>query len=284
MSYYITGDIHGSVLDLSCRIKENSIKQGDCLIILGDACFNYFGTLQDTILKTKANNLGVTLFCIHGNHEIRPENMKYKETIWNGRKVWYEPDFPNLLFAVDGEVYNIDGNKTLVIGGAYSVDKYYRAARCYMNYKSLIPAFIYKKLLELAQGSQDVTVEDKKVVDDFLVSKQGIPTGNYGWWTDEQISEKNREKIETLIKENNMFDIVLSHTCPERYEPTEVFIKGIRQDMVDRSMEKWLNEIENKIKYKKWYAGHFHVDKDLKNGFEFLYKKVVPLTNNKNEI
>lgn len=81
-----------------------------------------------------------------------------------------------------------------------------------------------------------------------------------------------------------MFDIVLSHTCPERYEPTEVFIKGIRQDMVDRSMEKWLNEIENKIKYKKWYAGHFHVDKDLKNGFEFLYKKVAPLTNNKNEI
>ena len=39
LSYYITGDIHGSVLDLSCRIKENSIKQGDYLIILGDACF-----------------------------------------------------------------------------------------------------------------------------------------------------------------------------------------------------------------------------------------------------
>ncbi|WP_221934318.1 hypothetical protein, partial [Klebsiella pneumoniae] len=37
--------------------------------------------------------------------------------------VWYEYQFPNLLFAKDGEIYDIEGLKHLVIGGAYSVDK-----------------------------------------------------------------------------------------------------------------------------------------------------------------
>ena len=40
--------------------------------------------------------------------------------------VYYEEKYPNLLFAKDGEIYDFDGKKAVVIGGAYSVDKYYR--------------------------------------------------------------------------------------------------------------------------------------------------------------
>ena len=36
-----------------------------------------------------------------------------------------------MLFAKDGEIYNIEGTKHLVIGGAYSVDKFYRLAHNY---------------------------------------------------------------------------------------------------------------------------------------------------------
>ena len=45
-----------------------------------------------------------------------------------GGKILYEEAFPNILFAVDGEIYNFDGYKCIVIGGAYSVDKHYRLA------------------------------------------------------------------------------------------------------------------------------------------------------------
>lgn len=34
-------------------------------------------------------------------------------------------------------------------------------------------------------------------------------------------------------------DMVLSHTCPLKYEPIEVFMKGINQSDVDKSMEKF---------------------------------------------
>jgi 3-oxoacid CoA-transferase subunit A len=40
--------------------------------------------------------------------------------------VYYEKGFPKIRYFVDGETYNLQGYKTLVIGGAYSVDKYYR--------------------------------------------------------------------------------------------------------------------------------------------------------------
>lgn len=46
-------------------------------------------------------------------------------------------------------------------------------------------------------------------------------------------------------------DIVLLHTCPLKYEPTEVFMKGINQSNVDKSMEKFLDKVEESINYDK---------------------------------
>ena len=40
-----------------------------------------------------------------------------------------EEEFPNLFFAKDGEVYDLEGTKAIAIGGAYSVDKWYRLQR-----------------------------------------------------------------------------------------------------------------------------------------------------------
>lgn len=274
MKYFITGDIHGDFKDLKDRIMKKGIKEGDCLIILGDACFNYFNDIRDLPLKSKANNLGITLFCIQGNHEIRPNNIEtYKKKKWNRGTVWYEPDFPNILFAKDAEVYNINNKKMLVIGGAYSVDKYYRMARYVLNTLDLrIPYEICKDIIRIAENNKGVTLDDKAKVDAFMDNFSD--TTLFHWWKDEQIYSADKDKINSLITRDNQYDVVLSHTCPQKYEPTEVFLKGLNQDMVDKSMEIWLNEIEKKIEYKKWYAGHYHINKDLHNGFEFLFKNV----------
>lgn len=272
LKYYVTGDIHGDFIDLKNRILTSKIKKGDCLIILGDACFNFFKTKQDVAFKTKANNLGITLFCIQGNHEIRPQNIdSYQTQIWNGGTVWYQSEFPNILFAKDGEVYNINGNKTLVIGGAYSVDKYYRAAKHYLRDLYGIPMDIFKILLHIP-NKNSVTKEEKMLVDNFIDSIED--TSIFKWWKDEQISDEDIKRINELIKKNNSFDIILSHTCPQKFEPTEVFLSSVNQEFVDKRMENWLNTVEETIKYKNWFAGHFHTNKNLGNGFEFLFKEV----------
>ena len=148
---------------------------------------------------------------------MRPETIStYKVVERYNNLVYIEDEYPNIAFAIDGNIYDINGNKTIVIGGAYSVDKYYRLAR------------------------------------------------NAQWFEDEQPSEQIKQKVESVLsKVDWKIDIVLSHTCPAKYTPTECFLPMIDQITVDSSTENWLDTIEDKLNYKKWYCGHWHIDKSI---------------------
>lgn len=214
---YITGDKHGdytSIFNFCDKYKTNI---NDIMIVLGDAGINYYLNDRDYILKNSLLQLPITLFCIHGNHEERPENINtYKTNTFCSGIVFFEEDYPNILFAKDGEIYNFNGISTLVIGGAYSVDKEYR----------------------LLYG--------------------------YNWYPSEQPSTETKEYIKKVLKDNNYnIDVILSHTCPLKYEPVEVFLSSINQDMVDKSTESFLDEIESITDYNTWYCGHFHTDKKI---------------------
>ena len=127
---YLTGDIHGRPMDTVLKAEKIGLTPNDTLILLGDVGANYFGDTRDTFVKASLARIPATILCIHGNHEKRPENVgTYKTKKWNGGVVWYEEEYPNLLFAKDGEVYTIEGRNYIAIGGAYSVDKNYRILR-----------------------------------------------------------------------------------------------------------------------------------------------------------
>ena len=161
--------------------------------------------------------LPCTFFCIHGNHEQRPgPELGYELSQYHGGFVWVQPQYPNIVFAIDGEVYDFCGHSCLVIGGAYSIDKHYR----------------------LAMG--------------------------YGWWPNEQPSPQVKEKVEQVLEERNWrVDVVFSHTCPLKCEPVEVFLPGIDQSTVNKSTEEWLDTIESKLHYERWYCGHYHTEKQV---------------------
>lgn len=125
---FITGDIHGETMRISNMIERYEITPDDTIVILGDVGMNYYGNKHgDRHRKKKLNKHGVKILCIHGNHEMRPETLiTYNEEQWNGGTVYVEEEFPNLLFAKDGEVYDLEGCNAIAIGGAYSVDKWHR--------------------------------------------------------------------------------------------------------------------------------------------------------------
>lgn len=134
---YITGDTHGDFSRLRFFCKNQNTSNEDTIIILGDAGLNYYLNKKDIKLKQMVSNIPITLFCVRGNHEERPENIStYKTKEYWGGIVFYEEEFPNILFAKDGEEYNINGKKCLVLGGAYSVDKYYRLSMGYHWFSS----------------------------------------------------------------------------------------------------------------------------------------------------
>lgn len=53
----------------------------------------------------------------------------------------------------------------------------------------------------------------------------------------------------------------------------EVFLSGIDQNRVDKTTETWLNDIENRLKYKKWYCGHYHTEKKIDN-LEIMFNNI----------
>jgi len=230
---YITGDTHGRFERVEAFCERFQTKREDVLIILGDAGINFSGEMRDGLKKRYLEELPITLFCIHGNHEQRLGTIDtYKEMIWHGGVVYYEEEYPHLLFAKDGEVYGLDGKTAIVIGGAYSIDKEMR----------------------LAYG--------------------------YGWWSDEQPSAEIKAYVERqLDKLSWKVDVVLSHTTPLKYEPVEVFMKGIDQNKVDKSTEIWLDGIEDRLDYGKWYCGHYHTEKKI-NRVEIMFDSIDVLGGN----
>lgn len=146
---YITGDTHGDFnrIDYFCRI--NNTTKDDILIILGDTGLNYYGGKKDVKRKQQVSDFPITIFSIHGNHENRPENIDtYKTKEFHSGIVYYEEEYPNILFAKDGEIFDFNGLKTLVIGGAYSIDKHYRLLNGWNWWEDEQPSEETKKIVE----------------------------------------------------------------------------------------------------------------------------------------
>lgn len=59
-------------------------------------------------------------------------------------------------------------------------------------------------------------------------------------------------------------------TCPYKYIPREAFLPMINQDSVDDSTEKWLDNIESRLYYERWYCGHWHISKRV-DKLHFLF-------------
>lgn len=240
--FYITGDKHRNFKEVKSFCRDMKTRNKDVLIILGDSGFNYFDDEKDDKLKAEISALNITLFCLHGNKENRPENVgTYGVQTFCGGKVYYEPRYPKILFAIDGEIYTFEGKKYMVVGGAHSVDK-------------------------------TVCIEENKP-----------------FWEDEMPSDEIKAKVEErLAEENNIIYGMLTHTCPMKYLPTEMFMstrqnavikrkprkaksKKIFTPDIDRTTEQWLDDLENKLNYDIWFCGHYHIDK--------TYEKVIMLHN-----
>lgn len=102
---------------------------------------------------------------------------------------------------------------------------------------------------------------------------------NWKWFKNEQPSDNIKKFVEEqLVKNNWKIDFIFSHTCPYNYRPQETFSKILDFDKIDTSTEEWLQSLENKLEYTKWYCGHFHIEK-LDNKVRFVYDDILELYN-----
>lgn len=249
-NWLITGDCHGQVAERLEYIKNstNYNPEETAVIILGDAGFNFWLNKTDVKNKAKCDAYGYTIYCVRGNHEERPKNiptysLRMDKNVDN--YVYAEEDYQNIRFFCDGEVYKIGNFRVLVIGGAYSVDKWYRLLRA--------------------------GVEDKLNPDYDNPKKTG-------WFPEEQLDETEMSNIETTYCNQN-FDFIFSHTCPLSWEPRDLFLSMIDQDSVDKSMEIWMDHLKDTVNWGVWCFGHYHADRIERPHVEQYYYFVENIEN-----
>ena len=256
---YITGDKHGRFdsIEYFCNAKHTT--KDDILIVLGDLGVNYYGGRRDKSRKRYLNNMPITTIAIRGNHELRPDPSWPIRTIANDAVIGnfaVEPGFESILYALDGRSYTLhtsDGWKSaFVIGGAYSVDKYYR-------------------LGAYAAGNHDMLwFEDEQLSDD---EKKQVKSSLL----------RHIVLAEEANPEGNGFpDYLLTHTCPLSLEPVDMFLPQVDQSTVDTSTEEFLDDIlrtleGNHVKYEKWFCGHWHTDRTAPENLRFVFNDFVSL-------
>lgn len=214
--WFLTGDTHANFV----RFKnyDESIKKdpNTAVIILGDAGLNWTLNENDSHIKNfLSKSYKFRIYCVRGNHEARPQHVEKMKLVYDEDvqgEVYMEDKWPTIRYFKDWGIYSIGQFKVAIIGGAYSVDKYYR------------------------------------------LNNGGI------WFEDEQLSD---EEMIACTKDltNKKVDFVFTHTCPVCWEPKDLFLNGINQNSVDKSMELFLEEIAQCFDWKIWCFGHYHRDR-----------------------
>jgi len=242
-NWLVRGDCHGNFQWMHSSLI-NYIPEETAIIILGDAGINFWLNKTDRNIKRNIENLGYTLYLVKGNHEARPETLPNIELVYDENVenyVWIEPQYPHIRYFKQYGLYIISSYKCLVLGGAYSVDKWYRLERVGMTEETNIPT-------------------------------------KTGWFADEQMTELEMAMIECII-EDEKFDFILSHTCPSSVEPTDMFLSIVDQSKVDKSMENWMDTIYQKNRGKLiWLFGHFHADRIEAPFVEMYYNDIEDIT------
>ena len=231
--FILTGDTHGgqSAVARLGNINRNMPEykpEEIAVIILGDAGFNFWLNNTDKKYKKLVCAYGYTIYCVRGNHEERPENLGYDLDYDPEVKglVYLDPNFENIKYLVDGGEYWFGEHSALVIGGAYSIDKWYRLARAGYT------------------PEEAETADPKKC----------------GWFKDEQLTSEECGDIWDKVQ-GKRYDFVFTHTAPLDWEPTDLFLNGIDQSTVDKSMEVWLNKLKDCFIWGVYCFGHYHADR-----------------------
>lgn len=100
------------------------------------------------------------------------------------------------------------------------------------------------------------------------------------WWVQELPTQEEMD-IGFQNIESNDIDYIITHTCPERFEPREKWLGFLDQSEVNKSLEKYFDKVWDTVgdKIGGWFSGHYHVDKSEPNGiYHHLYNSIVEIS------
>ena len=91
---------------------------------------------------------------------------------------------------------------------------------------------------------------------------------NYSYWNEEiPNGDEYKEATENLKKVDNKVDYIITHTAPREI----IRRMGHEPDMHDMELTGFLEWIEYEVDFKRWFFGHWHIDKEVADKFRAIY-------------
>ncbi len=233
---YITGDTHGEFGRFAKkRMKKKGMEltDNDYVIICGDMGLCW---ADDATYRYECNffkGKPFTVLWVQGNHENYDLIETYPLEEWHGGKVRHIVR-DKVLLLERGQIYEIEGNTFFTFGGASSHD---------------IQGGV------LNRGCDDFKHLQKKA----QTRKLPYRVLHESWWPQELPSEEEMEEgMRNLEKVDYCVDYVITHCCGSKLQKEMCEKNGKSYDA--DILNNYLQQLEDKLRYKHWYFGHYHMD------------------------
>lgn len=254
MAIYITGDMHGDYRRLAKkerRMLPFYMGGKDYLIICGD-----MGLLWNKKDKEFEYNvdwlskLPFTILFVDGNHEGFTLLNDYPVEIWNGGKVHHIVK-DKIIHLMRGQVFEIQGKTIFTFGGASSHD-------------------IQGGVLDKSDPAYDIMRREA------IIKGLAYRVLNESWWAEELPTEQEmQEGRDNLDKVGWKVDYVVSHCAST---PIQALIGCKRGNIYEKDiLTDYFEELEQKLKYKQWYCGHYHINAFVDEKHTVIYHPIVIL-------
>ena len=250
---YITGDTHGEYGRFSKRKLQKEgmeLTADDYVIVCGD--FGLCWANNETF-KYECNifaQRSYTLLWVQGNHENYDFISEFEIEEWNGGKVRHIVR-DKVILLERGQVFTIENKTFFTFGGAASHD-------------------VQGGILERSDPDfkKKVKMAERKCLPYRILGES--------WWPQELPTEEEmQEGLRNLEKVNYKVDYVITHCCANGIQdvldpgPWKLFKADVLTD--------YFQQLEEKLEYKEWYFGHYHMDMRIDEKHMLLYKTIIRL-------
>ena len=249
---YITGDCHGNFerFNVSVFPEQNDMTKEDYVIICGD-----FGGVWNKDEESKMETMvldwldckSFTTLFVDGNHENFDRLYEYPVEEWNGGKI--HRIRPSVIHLMRGQVYELEGKKNFTFGGASSHD-------IDGGILELDAPDYRKKKKELDKGWNPYRIN------------------HLSWWKEELPSEKEMDEgRKNLQRYDNKVDFIITHCASS--STTALISHGIYKSDL---LTSYLEEIRRSVKFKKWFFGHYHDNRNVNTEEILLWEQIIRIS------
>lgn len=250
--FYITGDCHGDFRKFTTKNfpKQKELTKNDYVIICGD-----FGGIwqqenspylsEENYWLDWLNDKPFTTLFVSGNHENFDRLNKFLVEEWNGGKI--QRIRSSIFHLMRGEIFEIDGNKIFVFGGAKSHD--------------------------ISDGIIENEGDWKKKAKELYEQRKMFRVNHISWWKEELPTQEEMEHgLKNLKKHDFKVDFIVSHCLHSSYLRSLMFGWYDLDHLTD-----YFDKIKEKTTYNRWYCGHYHENMNVNDKETILFDQIIKM-------